>query len=175
MPNVILNGGHVVQEVTEALVDAAQLIARLQVLSPVKELLWLKIVRQFAIHAKVSPLSIIFRNLSSPFISKCKIIHRLANIPIEFSVAITMATTSKNSTEKTTETTTTEATTTPPPAPTTPPSTATESTTTASSEISTRTSTTKLTTSSAARGIQGHPCVGLIIAILLAPIVLYKK
>ena len=113
--------------------------------------------------------------LETYLISKCKIIHRLANIPIEFSVAITMATTSKNSTEKTTETTTTEATTTPPPAPTTPPSTATESTTTASSEISTRTSTTKLTTSSAARGIQGHPCVGLIIAILLAPIVLYKK
>jgi len=113
-----------------------------------------------------------------PVISKCKIIHRLANVPIEFSVAITMATTSKNSTEETTETTTTEATTTPPPAPTTtttPPSTATESTTTASSEISTRTSTTKLTTSSAARGIQGHPCVGFIIAIVLAPIVLYKK
>ena len=69
MPNVILNGGHVVQEVTEGfgielMVDAAQLTARLQVSSPVKELLWLKIVRQFAIHAKVSPLSIIFRNLS---------------------------------------------------------------------------------------------------------------
>ena len=69
MPNVILNGGHVVQEVTEGfgielMVDAAQLTARLQVSSPVKELLWLEIVRQFAIHAKVSPLSIIFRNLS---------------------------------------------------------------------------------------------------------------
>ena len=67
MPNVIFIGGHVVQEVTEALVDAAQVTAQLQVSSPVKELLWLEIVRQFAIHAKVSPLSIIFRNLSSPF------------------------------------------------------------------------------------------------------------
>ena len=70
MPNVILNGGHVVQEVTVGpghLADAAQMTARLQVSSPVKELLWLKIVRQFAIHAKVSPLSIIFRNLSSTF------------------------------------------------------------------------------------------------------------
>ena len=107
---------------------------------------------------------------------KCKIIHCLANIPIEFSVATTMATTSKTITENTIETSITEATTTPPsPATNTTPTIAPESTTTASSEISTRTSTTKLTTSSAARGIQGHPCVGLIITILLAPIVLHKK
>ena len=70
MPNVILNGGHVVREVTEGfgielMVDAAQLTARLQVSSPTKELLWLKIVRQFAIHAKVSSLSIILRKYLS--------------------------------------------------------------------------------------------------------------
>ena len=67
MPNVLMNGCHVVQEGTEAVVDAAQLTARLQVSSPVKEIGWLKIVKQFAIHAKVSLLSIMFRNLSSPF------------------------------------------------------------------------------------------------------------
>ena len=65
MPNVLMNGCHVVQEGTEAVVDAAQLTARLQVSSPVKEIGWLKIVKQFAIHAKVSiTLSLIFRNLS---------------------------------------------------------------------------------------------------------------
>ena len=81
-----------------------------------------------------------------------------------------MATKSKNTMEKTIETTITEATTTPPS-----PTTAIESTTTTSSEILPRTSTTKVTTSSAARGMQGRPCVGLIIVILLTPMVLYEK
>ena len=66
-------GSHVVQEVTDPgiLVDgmliAAYLTARIQVSSPAKELGWLKTVKQFAIHAQVSFLSIIFRDLSSPF------------------------------------------------------------------------------------------------------------
>ena len=112
---------------------------------------------------------------------KCKIIHCLANIPIEFSVATTMATTSKTITENTIETSITEATTTPPSHNTTAtPATAneTESTATASSEISTRTTgnaKANLSTSSAARGIQGRSGVGLIIAILLAPMVLFEK
>ena len=118
---------------------------------------------------------------SNIFCFKCKIIHCLANIPIEFSVATTMATTSKTITENTIETSITEATTTPPSHNTTAtPATAneTESTATASSEISTRTTgnaKANLSTSSAARGIQGRSGVGLIIAILLAPMVLFEK
>ena len=85
--------------------------------------------------------------------------------------------------EKTTETTITETTTTPPsPANATTPTIALESTTTADSEISTRSSgnakadpTTKLTTSGAARGIQGLPCVELILVVLLAPMIFYEK
>ena len=63
-----ITGCHVVLGVTEALVDVATLTAQIQVSSPVKESLWLKIVKQFAIHAKVSLLSFIFRNIASPFI-----------------------------------------------------------------------------------------------------------
>ena len=88
-----------------------------------------------------------------------------------------MATTSKTSkngkdaTEKTIETTPSEATTTIPTA-------ASESTTTANSEISTRTfgdAKSNPTTTSAACGIRGLPCVGLILFILLARMVLYEK
>ena len=94
-----------------------------------------------------------------------------------------MATTSKNgkdTTEKTTETTPSEATTTPPstPSPTTTPTAAPGATTIATSEISIRTfgsAKANPTTTSAARGIQGLPCVGLILVILLAPMVLYEK
>ena len=72
--DVMIFGSRVVQEVTEAAgmhhisVDAAQLTARIQVSSPAKDLGWLKTVKQFAIHAQVSLLSIIFRDLSSPLI-----------------------------------------------------------------------------------------------------------
>ena len=48
-----ITGCHVVLGVTEALVDVATLTAQIQVSSPVKESLWLKIVKQFAIHVKV--------------------------------------------------------------------------------------------------------------------------
>ena len=66
--DVMIFGSHVVQEVTEAArmhhitVYAAHLTARIQVSSPAKELGWLKIVKQFAIHAQVSLLSNIFRD-----------------------------------------------------------------------------------------------------------------
>ena len=47
-----ITGCHVVLGATEALVDVAHLTAQIQVSSPVKESLWLKIVKQFAIHVK---------------------------------------------------------------------------------------------------------------------------
>ena len=48
-----ITGCHVVLGATETLVDVPHLTAQIQVSSPVKESLWLKIVKQFAIHVKV--------------------------------------------------------------------------------------------------------------------------
>ena len=92
----------------------------------------------------------------------------------------TTSKTGKDATEKTTETTPSEATTTPPstPSPTATPTAAPESTTTASSGISTRTfgnAKANPTTTSAARGIRGLPCGGMILVIHLARMVLYEK
>ena len=62
MTDAMMTGGHVVQGATETSTEnAANPTVQIQVSSPVKENLWLTIVKQFAIHAKVSFLTITFR------------------------------------------------------------------------------------------------------------------